>query len=308
MIATVTLNPAVDRRYNIDIISINSVKRSSNYGVTAGGKGINVSRVLKILGESVKAFGFLGGAEGNFISERLKSLHINNKCTKIKGATRTCLNIIDQKNNTMEILEAGPVISQEEKKLFLDNFKSELNKFNLITISGSLPSGIESDFYARLIKIANKADKKVILDTSGDAFIEAINAGPYLIKPNQEEIENITKIKLIDRDDILKAVDKLRQMGANNVAISLGKAGMYYFSKEGNFQIKVPRIKVENATGSGDSVVAGFASSIIRNLDIREMLKFANACGVANALEKDTARINLENLKNLIKEIEINKF
>lgn len=308
MIATVTLNPAVDRRYNIDRISLNSVKRSSDYGATAGGKGINVSRVLKILGESVEAFGFLGGVEGNFIADRLKALHITNRCTKIKETTRTCLNIIDQENNTMEILEAGPVISQKEKNIFLNNFKSELNRFDLITISGSMPSGLESDFYARLIKIANKADKKVVLDTSGDTLIEAIKAGPYLIKPNQEEIENITKIKLVSRDNVLKAVNKLRQMGANNIAISLGKKGMYYFSKEGDFQIKVPLVEAENVTGSGDSVVAGFASAIIRNLDIKEMLKFANACGTANALEKATARINPENLKNLIKEIGINKF
>lgn len=307
MIATVTLNTSVDRRYNIAEIKKNTIQRSKDYQATAGGKGINVSRVINSLDQKLVAMGFIGGSTGDFIFNELEKLKIKSDFTKIEAATRTCLNIIDRNSNSIEILENGPQIKESEKKRFLINFKKKLKKFEVVTISGSLPAGLEKNFYQKIIKIAKRQNKVVILDTSGEALIKGIEAAPDIIKPNKGEIETIIDFSIEKEKDFLEAAKVLQSMGAKNIAFSLGKNGMYYISENEAYKVEVPKIEAVNITGSGDSVVAGLAAAVKEKMNIKKMLKLANACGVANAVEKKTGYINKKNVEKYSRRIKVNK-
>ncbi|PUU87530.1 1-phosphofructokinase [Halanaerobium congolense] len=307
MIAAITLNTSVDRRYNIKEIKKNTVQRTGDYQATAGGKGINVSRVINLLNREVTALGFIGGFSGDFIFDELEKLEIDSDFTRIKGITRSCLNIIDQNNNSIEVLENGPQITTEEKEEFLNNYQKKINKFDVIAISGSLPSGLRTDFYQKIIKIAKGNNKKVILDTSGEALLQGAAGGPYIIKPNKSEIENIVGFNINSESNLLKAAQKLQSHGANNIALTLGKEGMYYITEKEIYKVEVPKIESVNVTGSGDSLTAGLAVALAEKMNIIEMLKFANACGVANAAEKKTGFVELNKVKKYIKKIRVIK-
>jgi tagatose 6-phosphate kinase len=307
MIATITLNTSVDRRYNIKEIKKDTVQRTADYQATAGGKGINVSRVIKLLDHELLALGFIGGFSGDFIVNELNKLKINSDFIKINDETRTCLNIIDKNNNSIEVLENGPQITETEKNSFLVNYEKKIDEFNVITISGSLPAGVENDFYKKIIQTAKKKNKIVILDTSGPALVNGLKAGPDIIKPNLSELESIFDFPIKTQKDYFLAAEKLQAMGAQNIALSVGAEGMYYFAKNKKYKVKVPEIKVENVTGSGDSVVAGLAVAIHQQMSIEDMLKFANACGVANAIEKKTAYLRKNKLNKYLNEISITR-
>lgn len=307
MIATITLNPSIDRRYNITKLKANTVQRTDDYLATAGGKGINVSKVIHLLDKKVVASGFLGGYSGNFIKKRLNELNIKDNFINIDGTTRSCLNIIDKNQNSIEILENGPRINKREKLKFLKEYKDKIKKYEVITISGSLPDGIENDFYQKLVKLAKEKNKIVILDSSGKALMNGIEAGPDIIKPNKSEVEEIVDFSLIEENDFLKAGKILRKKGAKNIAITLGKKGMYYITKNSTYKVKVPEIEALNVTGSGDSVVAGLAVAVEQEMSDKKMLKFANACGVANAVEKKTGFIDQSKVVDYSDKIEVNK-
>ncbi|MBS4535750.1 1-phosphofructokinase [Clostridium sp. D2Q-14] len=307
MIGTVTLNPAVDRRYLIEKLDLNIVERTSDYSATAGGKGLNVSRVLRLFGEEVLAFGFLGGSEGIFISNEIQKLGINSHFVEIEGSTRTCLNIMDKEGNNIEVLEKGPQIDNESIDKLLIEFKRNISSLDVITISGSLPLGVENNIYGKLIEVGNKEGVKTILDTSNKVLLDNLKFSPYLVKPNKKEIENIAGFKLKDEEDIIRAGNKVLELGARNVAISLGSMGMYFIGEEGNFKVNIPEIKVKNPVGSGDSSVAGFAYGLAKGLDINEVFKIANGCGMANAMEKETGYIDFEVMKKLVEDIQVIK-
>lgn len=307
MIATVTSNTSVDRRYNIKEIKENTVQRTSDYQATAGGKGLNVSRVINLLNKKVTALGFIGGFSGDFILAELKKLEINSDFTRINGTTRSCLNIIDQNNNSIEVLESGPQISKQERLIFLKNFQEKINNFNLIVLSGSLPAGVGKDFYQKIIKIAKENNKKVILDSSGEALLEGAKAGPDIIKPNKSEVETAVGFAVESENDLIKAAEKMKSLGAINIALSLGKDGMYYITESEIYKVEVPEINAVNVTGSGDSLTAGLAVALEEELDIVEMLKLANACGVANALEKQTGFVQKSKVKKFIDRIKVSK-
>ena len=191
MILTITLNPSIDRRYNVKDFEKGKIFRTEDYQYTIGGKGINVSKVIKVLGQEVLATGFLGGNSGEYIIDGLNEMDIENNFVNISGQTRSCLAIISNDGSQTEILERGPLISEDEKNKFLTIYESLLDKVDIICASGSLPKGLDYNIYSDLIRIAKEKNKKFLLDTSGEALKQGIEAGPYLIKPNKEEFRTI---------------------------------------------------------------------------------------------------------------------
>jgi len=305
MITTITLNASIDRRYCLKDFYKNGIFRCEDYSSTPGGKGINVSRVLSQLDARPICLGFLGGLSGQFIKEQLKLLKIDTNFTEISNDTRTCLGIIFEDGSQSEILEKGPEICEEEIKDFIEKYKSILEKSKVITASGSIPRGVNIDIYRCLANLAEDKGVKFILDTSGFPLIEGIKASPYLIKPNKEELEVITKMEIRNDADIIKACENLMSRGAKNIAVSLGKDGMIFVGDEGRFKVSIPEVKVLNPVGSGDSTVAGFALGIFKDLNIQDTLKLANACGISNAMENETGKINNIMVEDLIGSIEV---
>ena len=307
LILTITLNPSIDRRYTLEEFQKGEVIRANNVQYTAGGKGLNVTRVIRSFKEPVMATGFLGGFSGDYILNQLDNMEIKYNFISIEGETRSCLAIISEDGTQTEILENGPIISKEEMERFLELYKNLLKDFNIIVASGSLPKGLFANTYGELIKIGKDMGKKFILDTSGEALEYGIEAAPFLVKPNKEELENLMGRTINSKKDIIDGANYILNKGVNMVVVSLGKDGSMVFYEDKIYKVEAPNIKVVNSVGSGDAMIAGFAISLMRNYDFQYMLKFATACGTANAMEMETGKVNLKNLEYLMEKVVIEK-
>lgn len=206
MILTVTMNPSIDTRYQLDKLIIDDVNRVTPEK-TAGGKGLNVSRVLLQLGDDVLATGLLGGHMGAYMAELMDADGVKNDFVPIAGETRICLNILHEGNQT-ELLESGPQIAPAELEAFTAKFAELAAKADVVTLSGSLPRGVDAGYYAELVKIAEEAGAKVLLDTSGASLEAALksDAKPELVKPNLTEINGLLGTSFTTDD-----VDALRE-------------------------------------------------------------------------------------------------
>lgn len=307
MTLTITLNPSIDRRYNLEEFEKGEIFRAKDVQYTAGGKGLNVTRVIKSFQESVMATGFLGGFSGDYILNELDSMGIAHNFISIEGETRSCLAIISDDGVQTEILESGPIISEKEKEKFLKLYRNIIKDHDIIIASGSLPRGLDVSIYKELIEIGKDMNKKFILDTSGEALKYGIEAAPYLVKPNKEELEKFMGVSINSEEDIINGANYILNKGVEIVVVSLGKDGSMIFYDNEIYRVKAPNIKAINPVGSGDSMVAGFAISLMRKYDFEHMLKFATACGTANAMELETGKVDSNNVDRIIEEIKIEK-
>lgn len=307
-ILTVTLNPAIDTRYNLENLSLGEINRIVSLNKTIGGKGLNVSRILDKLGSDVLATGLLGGYNGNFINDKIKETTIKNYFFQISGETRTCLAIIGESGLNTEVLEQGPIINKSEESQFIEKYNTLIKEVDLISISGSLPRGLDPEIYNKLINNAKKLRKKVILDTSGKTLKNSIKAKPYLIKPNIDEIQYLLGRKIKTEEDLVKAMRSLLEEGVENILVTLGKDGGYFLNQEKLYKLTIPKIKVKNTVGSGDSTIAGYLYGISKNYILEDTLKTALACGMSNASLSNTGDVKLDDInkfKELIKISEV---
>lgn len=304
MILTVTLNPSVDISYKLDKFSLDTVNRVNDVSKTAGGKGLNVTRILQQLEEKVAATGFLGGNLGDFIRNEILMLGIQDFFVGITGDTRNCIAVIHEGNQT-EILEAGPEIKNEEATSFLDNFTSYVQQVDIITISGSLPIGLPNDFYGDLLKIAGANNTLVLLDTKGELLENALNSKnkPFLIKPNQEELADLLGRKFENQDQIIEALKLPMFEDVPWIVVTLGVDGAIIKNNAKVYRVQIPKVKAVNPVGSGDAVIAGFAAGLSRKLKGEDLIKFGLAMGVLNALEENTGHINPEKITWCIEQI-----
>ena len=308
MITTVTLNVSIDKAYKIKgCVESGKVIRVLECNNTAGGKGLNVSRVASLCGEEVLATGFVGGHCGALAEELLEKDNIKNKFTHVKSETRSCINILDENNVSTEFLEKGDSISDEEINAFLDDFDKIIEDSNVITISGSAPQGVPTDIYTTLINMIKDKNKKVILDASGDLLKEGIKALPTMIKPNSEEMENLLNVSINNEEEVIKNAIKLHESGIELVVVSLGSDGALLVCKEGVYHGKPPKIKVVNTVGCGDSMVAAFAVAMERGYSNIDSLKYAISISAANAMTFSTGSFNSEDVDNIFENTQINK-
>lgn len=307
MITILTFNPSIDRMYRVNSIGIGKVQRVISANSTAGGKGLNVTKVCKILGEEPLAMGFLGGFNGEYIKNELKKLEIKNKFTNINQETRNCLNIIEDDSTSTEFLEKGPFIDAEDLIHFEADLEDVLEETKILVASGSYCQNMPLDYYKVIGDICKKYNIKFILDTSGEALKVALESNPYLIKPNTDEIKQLLNINVESKEEIISAGMKLLEMGAQNVCISLGKDGMVYLSNDEIYEVTVPKIEAVNTVGSGDSTIAGFSVGILRNYEIIDLLKLANACGISNAMNIETGFVKLEEIEKYSKQVQVKK-
>lgn len=307
MIITVTLNPSIDVAYQLETFQLDGVNRVQDVRKTAGGKGLNVTRVLQQLGDPVLATGFLGGGLGQVLAQELDRQGIGHSFQEIAGETRNCVAVLHQGQQT-EILEQGPEISPEEAQAFTAHFKELLAEAQWVVFSGSLPKGLPVDFYVSLITLCQEAGVGVLLDTSG-ASLEAVlesSARPNLIKPNLEELSQLVGREVsLDLADLKALLAHERFAGIDWIVVSLGAAGA--FAKHGDkyYRVRIPKIEVVNPVGSGDSTVAGLASGLSQGLADADVLKRGNLLGMLNAQEEATGFVNLDKAADLLEQIEV---
>ncbi|WP_291649756.1 1-phosphofructokinase [Clostridium sp.] len=305
MILVVNLNASIDKRYEMKDLNKGTVMRSLKVENTPGGKGIHVANVVTILGEECVVSGFLGGKTGEFIEKKLKEYKISQDFTKINGDTRECLAIITEDLIQTEILEPGPKVSIEEQDEFLKKYKELIKDREIVVASGSVPQNISMDFYGKLIKIANENGKKFLLDTSGDLLREGIKAKPFFIKPNKDEIEGLTGKRIENENDIIEEIKKFQASGIELVVISLGSRGSIAGFKGKFYKVNIPKVRAVNPVGSGDSYVGGVSVALKRGYRIEELLRYASACGTANAIEEETGFLRKEVVEELYKKITV---
>jgi tagatose 6-phosphate kinase len=305
MITTVTLNAAIDKTYYLTSFSLDKVNRLNEMHAEPGGKGNNVAKVLKTLNIPVTASGFVGGFNGNWITQKLDLLEINHSFVETYGESRICLNIIDERTGSQtEILENGPEIDDRSWEKMKKKMDELAKQSKLIIFSGSLAKGLPNDSYAQLIQIVQSNGAKAILDSSGAPLKEALNATPFMIKPNRQELEDLMGEKLLDEHQILNALREMHQKGIPLIVASLGEAGMLACYKGTYYRVSPPSIKAINAVGCGDSLVAGITAGIYQGIGIEESLIVGIAAASANALEKRAGIINgnlLDELKQQVK-------
>lgn len=308
MILTVTLNPAVDVSYKLDEFSVDAVNRVEDVSKTAGGKGLNVARVLHLLEEDVAATGFLGGSLGDFISGQLDLLGIDDFFVNIAGETRNCMAVIHEGKQT-EILESGPTILESEAELFLEKFAQDVQKVKMVTVSGSLPKGLATDFYIKLIEIAHQHYTPILLDTSGTTLTTTLSSDmkPYLIKPNDTEFAGLLGKKSVSESQIIEALVIPQFANIPWIVVTLGADGAIVKHEQTLYRATSTKIEAINPVGSGDSVVAGFAAGMIRDLKDEDLITFGLAMGLLNALEEKTGHIHPGKIDWAIQQIHVEK-
>ncbi|WP_297134374.1 1-phosphofructokinase [Terrisporobacter sp.] len=308
MITTVTLNVSVDKAYKIKGSNESGkVMRVLECNNTAGGKGLNVSRVISLCKEDILATGFVGGHCGALAEELLEKDNISSQFIHVKSETRNCINILDENNISTEFLESGAPISEEEVNTFIKEFDDIIDKSNIITISGSVPKGVPSNIYATLIEMIKLKNKKVILDASGELLQEGIKALPTMIKPNSEEMESLLGVSINNEEEVIESAVKLHENGIEIVVVSLGKDGALLVCKDGVYHGRPPKIEVVNTVGCGDSMVAAFAVGLERGYSSIECLKYAISISAANALTFSTGSFKEEDADRIFKDITIEK-
>jgi tagatose 6-phosphate kinase len=299
MILVVNLNLAVDRLVHLERLMHGGVHRAPRAERMAGGKGVNVARVLKALQRPALLTGFLGGRAGEFIKQSLQSEGIRESSVPIQNESRTCIILDEEGTRTQTVInEEGPEISAEEQKAFLESYARLLSNADLVVITGSLPPGLPPDTYARLIHVAHKAGKRVLLDTSAEALRAALSARPFIVKINGAEASELLKLPLNDLNEAAAAVHKLIEMGACHAMITMGAMGAALNFEGVEFRVKPPHVEARNIVGSGDSVMAGLAAALARSLGAEETARLAVACGAASAL-RGAGRCREEDIRRL---------
>ena len=306
MILTVTLNPSIDISYPLEELKLDTVNRVSEVSKTAGGKGLNVTRVLAESGETVGATGFVGGTNGQFIKTHLPR-DVQSFFYDILGDTRNCIAILHEGNQT-EILEAGPEIIRTEALGFLHHFKFLMPTADVVAISGSLPTGLPVDYYASLIEIAGEAGSKVVLDSSGKS-LEAVLHSPFkptVIKPNREELSQLLGRDVsADFEDLKEVLKDSLFEGIEWIIVSLGGDGAFAKHEDVFYKVDIPKIEVVNPVGSGDSTVAGISAGLSSGKDDATLLTHAMVLGMLNAQEKMTGHVNMAHYDDLYQQINV---
>lgn len=308
MILTITLNPAVDISYKLEHFSLDTVNRVDHVSKTAGGKGLNVARVLQQLDEDVATSGFLGGSLGDFIRSQIESLGIQDFFVQIGDETRNCIAVIHKGKQT-EILESGPVIADKEAMLFLEKFTDYVQQAEIVTLSGSLPKGLSADFYVEMVKIATQNGAQVLLDSNGALLDATLASGhkPYFIKPNEQELADLVGEQSMDETQIRTALTSALFADIPWIVVTLGADGAIVKHGDTFYKARAPKIEAVNPVGSGDSVVAGFAAGLSRGLRDEDLIKFGLSMGVLNAMEEKTGHINLEKVEWAIEQMQVEK-
>lgn len=287
MIYTVTLNPALDYVIQVDHFKAGQINRNKKEDIFYGGKGINVSCILNELDVKSTALGYIAGFTGNALSDGLSQMGIITDFIKVeKGMTR--INVKMKSDEETEINGTGPIIETKDFDALMDKIKT-LSKGDMIIISGNIPKCMASDTYERVI---SKLDPEVdlVVDAEKYLIMKILKFKPFLIKPNNLELEEMFDVKLQNDEDIVFYAKKLQEMGARNVLVSMAKDGAILVDENGNvYKQGVAKGEVVNSVGAGDSMVAGFIAGYLKSNDYAYALKLGTACGGATAFHSGLA-------------------
>lgn len=302
MIYTVTLNPSIDFIVRLDHLELGGVNRMTSDDKFAGGKGINVSRILKRLAIDNTATGFIGGFTGRFVKDGLVDEGIATNFVEVAEDTR--INVKVKAGEETEINGAGPTISSE-KLAELEAILAGLSDKDTVVFAGSAPANLGNKVYNKLIPIAKEAGAQVVCDFEGQTLLDSLAYAPLLVKPNNHELADIFGVELNGLADIEKYARAILAKGAQNVIISMAGDGALLVTPEAAYFAKPIKGTVKNSVGAGDSMVAGFTGEYVTSGDPVEALKWGVACGTATTFSDDLATADF--IKETYEKVEVEK-
>lgn len=308
MIYTVTLNPAIDKTVVIENLSPGQVNRVASVRVDAGGKGINVSKCLRALGADTVAAAILAGSAGKQLEDMLKALNIPVLQVNVPGQSRTNLKIIDpvKKENT-DINEPGPKVMPEDLEALRLMLGSKVKKGDSIVLSGSLPAGVEADLYRAWTTYFRELGAAVFLDADGEPMALGIQAGPYMIKPNNHELARLLGKETLSMEEMCSEGKHLVESGIREVVISLGGDGALFVSNEGVFHAEGLSVPVKSTVGAGDSMVAAMVYSKEKGLDRETAIRLAVAMGAASVMQDGSQSPEKKLVEKLAQNVKLKK-
>lgn len=281
MIYTVTFNPALDYVLHLDKLEVGEINRSVSEQIINGGKGINVSTVLKNLSVENTALGFCAGFTGDELERGINADGVKTDFIHLKnGFTRVNVKIRAQEDT--DINGQGPKIENEDIERLFEKLDS-LGQEDILVLAGSIPNTLPKDIYERILERLDGRGVKTVVDATGELLVNVLKYKPFLIKPNNDELGEIFGKTLETDEEITEYAIKLREMGAENVLVSMGGAGAILVTADGCFKRGVAKGKVVNTVGAGDSMVAGFLYGYLKSGDYEYALKTGTAAGGATA-------------------------
>lgn len=288
MIFTVTFNPSLDYIVGLDEFHEGEVNRSEWEHIFPGGKGINVSMVLKNLAIGNVALGFVGGFTGKEIQRRVKAFGCYTDFVKLKsGISR--INVKVKANKESEINGQGPNITKKELARLFDKLEL-IKKGDILVLAGSIPKALPENTYENIMKQLENRGIKIVVDATGELLLKVIKYQPFLIKPNNHELGEIFGVTLKNREDIIASAKRLQEMGAQNVLISMAGDGAILIDQNARiYEMKAPQGIVKNSVGAGDSMVAGFLAGYLLDGDLWEAFRMGVATGSASAFSETLA-------------------
>ncbi|KOG33964.1 1-phosphofructokinase family hexose kinase [Streptomyces resistomycificus] len=297
MILTVTLNTALDITYRVRSLRPHASHRVTDVTERPGGKGVNVARVLAALGHEVTVTGFTGGATGQVVQRQLAGVRgVADALVPVAGATRRTIAVMDElTGDTTQLNEPGPTVTPAEWAEFQETYEGLLASASAVALCGSLPPGVAVGAYGGLVRTARAAGVPVLLDTGGEPLRRGVAARPDLVKPNAEELAELT-----GSHDPVRATQDTRRRGARCVVASLGPDGLLAVTPEGRWRAAPPTRLRGNPTGAGDSAVAGLLSGLVEQLPWPDRLARAVALSAATVLAPVAGEFDREAYDELV--------
>ena len=302
MIYTVTLNPSIDYIVEVDNFQINHLNRIDRESKFPGGKGINVSRVLNTIDVPSKALGFLGGFTGGFIQDTLEKEGVQTDFVKVQDDSR--INIKLKTGEETELNGQGPALTEENIQELHQKLEG-LQEGDILVLAGSIPPSLPKTFYSELTQKYSARSVKVVVDAGGAILAEVLKEQPFLVKPNHHELSELFNKKISTVEEVVSYGKKVVEMGAQNVIVSMAGDGALLFTNGEVYTATIPKGKVLNSVGAGDSLVAGFIGTYVKENDIVKAFQVAVATGSATAFSQDLA--SKEKIDALLEQVHIKK-
>jgi len=307
MIYTITQSPSLNRTVEVEEIIYDDANEVIEEKNAVGGKGIDISRVVKELGGQSVALGYVGGYNGLEVEGRLINEGIVCDFTRINDEIRSNIIIYQRKKNLQTLLSTyGPEIKPFEISA-LHNKVREVPNESFVVLCGSMPKGMSNNFFAQLITTLKEKNVKVVLDSDDEALARGLNAGPFLIKPNIHEFGRLINKNINDMNDILEEAKPYLNM-VDYIVVSAGARGVVGVSRAGNYHVVPPKVKVRSSLGAGDSLVAGIVFALNKGDSFEESLALGVACGTATTLKPGNTLCTKEDIDIIKKDVIIKKF
>ena len=306
MIVTLTLNPALDKTVEVDCLQLGRLNRLQNVRIDAGGKGINVSKMIQSLGGQSLATGFVGGESGEELLRRLAKIEIVTDFVTVNGKTRTNMKVLDKQNGITELNEPGAFITEHEAEVLREKLVKLAGPKTLFILSGSLPCGLKTTFYQTLIHDIKKKEAKIFLDADGEAFCQALEAKPNYIKPNREELAQYFQVsENISLLEMKKLCLKLIEKGIELVALSMGSDGVMFVTSQNTFYGKGLKVPVSSTVGAGDSMVGALAYAMEQGMSQEEVMRLSIAASAGAVMTEGTNPPIFELVEQLKQQVQL---